>query len=314
MRRTAQSVQDGSDTPGPHASTQVQRLAAFKKLLEDAVCIFDSLDPASIDQLKQDRSCKDLVQRLLPIVPTPPAPNVGATTIYPWQVVKSGLGKIVSNIARLSLPAGQGQPDGDVAVLKMEATIHFLRGYYRESKSEAANSIERLLSQAEGGRYTVLWSNRGYLISGFCLCLTSSPATDSFPSMISSLHLSPLWSEDAIVRIRVGGTVEYGFKIIVDEFKKTLFDLDHHLTNNRLRIYKDYLHSQPNGPWGPNDIFVSETVVAGMYILSGNSARLERLFADGEKKMELVVQRTIPGGEQRTDVYDTVFKPFRLYY
>jgi len=312
MERTSQL--DGSDTQGNHASTQAQRLAAFKRQLGEAVLIFDSLDPSSVEQLKEDEGCKDLVQRLLPIVPTTPVPNA-ATQGDAWKAFKSG---IVSTVACFSQPPAPSLPEPDVDALKKEVTIHFLKGCSKRTDPEDLYSINQLLGDAEGyGKYTVVQSNRVYTnaVTYFCLCLTSSPATDSLPSMIQNLRLSHLWKDDAIARIREGGTVEYGLRIMLDAKTDTLFDLDPHLAQNGRRIYSDYLQSTYlDSERSDDDIYVSETMVAGMYVLSGNTVRLERLVADGEKSMEMRVQRAVPGGVQSTDVYQTILRPFRLQY
>ena len=194
--------------------------------------------------------------------------------------------------------------------LKREVTIHFLKGGYKGTLSEVLSRIGQALSRAENCRYTVLQSNR-VNVDG-CLPLTSSPATDSFPSMIKGLSLSALWTVGATTRIREGGTVECGFKIL-DATSNALFDLDPHLKQNQTKIHREYLHSRFKG-MGRDDIRVSEEVEGGIYMLSGSVARLERLVADGEKSMSMVISRTNRDGMCRTDLYQSVIRPFCLRY
>ena len=349
MDRTAQL--DGSDSQERYraSSTQGQRMSVFQRQLGNAVLILDSLDTSSLDQLKEDKGVQDLVRHLLSIFETPQAPSNVASSSD--QVATSGWGGVVSSFVRsLSLlgqssqesncddvreihphvapfsvrnllpDGGQSLPTAVIAGLEKEATIHLLQGSYAKATSRTIHSIEKRLSRAEGCSYTVLQSNRHDGISakssGPSLSLTSYPATYSLCSMIQSTPLSDLWSSNAITRIREGGTVEYGLRID-DATTNALFELDPHMAQNGHQIYTNYLHSNfldlgrvPSD----DDIFASETVAAGMYMLSGDIVRLERLVADGEKGMEMIIRRMNPAGELRMDIYQSIIRPFRLQY
>ena len=363
MDRIAQL--DGSDTQKRQVSTQPQRLAAFKKQLGDAVLILDSLDPSSLNDLKQDEGCKDLVQRLLSIFPTLHLANEID------QVVKAGLEGIAANITRLSLlgnssrdaesrakkadtpasfsspvtiPAtkvakrklGASTPSPAVIATpskspsaaavtpivqparnqameidedpKTVATIHLLQGRWgRDYYAAMISAIGQRLSAAEGRKYTVRESTQGSLQNRW-ISLTSFPSTTSFPSMIRELPLSDLWSYDAVTHVRDGGAVEYGFTIS-NLPSRGLFGED--FSHIQDQIYNDYLQSQPD--WlGRSEICVSETLANGVYLLSGDTGRLEKLFQEGEKTMTLVVNMVNSQGKPRTNQYATVIKPFCL--
>ena len=252
------------------------------------------------------------VPSLVSATPSTAQPSTGSKS---WASLLAPLVAAQSSAAAARSPKSSSSyiPIGNVEemskeALKREATIHFLTGGYKGRPSQVINEIGQILYRVEEVR--VLQSNRGN--ADGCLSLTSEPTSDSFPSMIKDLSLSSLWRAGTIARVREGGTVEYGFTIIGVN-TNALFDLDPDLTQNRNQVYSDYLRSQPREPWGPNYIYVSETVAAGIYMLSGDTVRLEQLVADGEKSMAMEARR-INRDVRRTNVYNCVITPFRLQY
>ena len=367
MYRTAQL--DGSDAQGRNASTQTQRISAFINQLGDAVLILDSLDSSSLDQLKQDEDCKDLVRQLLSIFPIVPLSDVSSQID---QVVKAGLEGIAANIARLSLPNFSSRraesriqgtiksarpslvssPPGtspatlrdittiakrptvtlskspSAATIKPRwvpaqistadirdnpdtvATIHFLRGGLAHPLEQIAiSAIGGRLSITEGRKYTLRLSDQGSSPKDY-LSLTSSPSTTSFSTMMKDTlpQISYLWTPDAITHVRRGGEVEYGITI-TDLQTKALFVEDLALILDQ--INKNYLRVQP-GWLGRAEMGVSTTLANGVYLLSGDVGRLERLFSEDEKFITLLVSAPNLQGIHRTNHYASVIRPFCL--
>jgi len=343
---------DGSDAQDRYTSTVDQRCSAFKDHLGDALLILESLDLSSVNHLKQDEACKGLVNRLLSAFNTLPLPYIASQID---QVVKTGLEGIVANIARLALleqspqsvsstimrpPALPAIPAA-VAIPKIsertnadlsqdpqtEATIHFLKGSPAAQLPQVIDGINRLLSRSEGSHSAQLSTRHS--VDG-CISLTCIPATGSFLSMmtIAAPFLSPFWTADAVIRIRWGGTVEYGIRIFESD-GKTLFRDS--FTTTRIsdqiqRLYLDSyaleggLASQIYSTYGVDltlngerrdRISVSETVAPGIYILSGTAARLQELVGKGEKHTGLTVWQE---GLSKGILKEVYIRPFCLQY
>lgn len=189
-------------------------------------------------------------------------------------------------------------------------TIHFLDGGWRLTLPDTIAVIEGVLPQAGGHlKYAVRQSDQGSCPNEY-LSLTSSPSTTSFPFMIFDIapRISHLWTPGTITHFRRGGMVSYGFIISHLNIKAPFVEA---LALFGGQIDKDYLQVQPHRFKRP-DIYVSATLGNGVYLLSGDVGRLEKLVSEGEKVLSPSV-RTVNSQyikKAHTNHHRVVVRPF----
>ena len=136
---------DGSDAAGRQASTQSQRIAAFKKQLSGAILLLDSLNPSSLNDLKQDEVCKAFVLRLLSIYPDLTLSRISGQID---QVVKAGLEGIAANITRLSLRADTSSHEVDSRKLRANVQLPVPRPASMRVSSPIASTAPKSTADA----------------------------------------------------------------------------------------------------------------------------------------------------------------------